>query len=210
MESTGRNSFAFLRDFYECAAMLPDKQRLGVYDGIIKYGLGDDTQPMLDRTDDAVVGAVLALIKPMLDNCPQKSTDNGIDVKNYAGNKSCSPKRAGNCGAQTGQQDFDEFWKAYPRKVGKGTAKKAWERLKPTAGLRSTMLAAIETQKQSTQWRRDNGQFIPNPSTWLNQSRWEDELPGDMGSGTYANFKQRSYDEAFLEQFINSDFGGAV
>ncbi len=36
---------------------------------------------------------------------------------------------------------------------------------------------AIEVQKQSEQWTKDNGRFIPNPATWLNQGRWEDELP---------------------------------
>ena len=39
------------------------------------------------------------------------------------------------------------------------------------------MLAAIEKQKQSAQWQDNGGQFIPHPSTWLNQRRWEDELP---------------------------------
>lgn len=38
------------------------------------------------------------------------------------------------------------------------------------------MLNAIETAKQSMQWNKDNGQYIPNPATWLNQKRWEDEI----------------------------------
>ena len=25
-------------------------------------------------------------------------------------------------------------------------------------------------------WQRDKGQYIPNPSTWLNQQRWLDDL----------------------------------
>lgn len=38
------------------------------------------------------------------------------------------------------------------------------------------MLNAIEIAKQSMQWNKDNGQYIPNPATWLNQKRWEDEI----------------------------------
>jgi hypothetical protein len=38
------------------------------------------------------------------------------------------------------------------------------------------MVKAIEVQKKSEQWQRDNGQYIPHPSTWLNQRRWEDEM----------------------------------
>ena len=35
---------------------------------------------------------------------------------------------------------------------------------------------AISAQKRSRQWTENNGQYIPNPATWLNQRRWEDEL----------------------------------
>jgi hypothetical protein len=72
---------------------------------------------------------------------------------------------------------FDTFWAAYPRKEGKGAAQKWWEKRKPSAELVDQMLAAIEGWKQSLQWQRDNGQYIPHPNTWLNQSRWEDEIP---------------------------------
>lgn len=75
-----------------------------------------------------------------------------------------------------GDARFSEFWKAYPRKVGKATAEKAWAKLKVTDELHSTILAALEKHKVSDQWTKDGGQFIPHPSTWLNQRRWEDEL----------------------------------
>ena len=60
-----------------------------------------------------------------------------------------------------------------------------------------TLVAAVEAQKASTQWTKDNGQFIPNPATWLNQGRWEDEVadttPADDpyrvgGFGEYLNW----------------------
>ena len=70
--------------------------------------------------------------------------------------------------------DFSAFWAAYPRKVGKAAAEKAF--LKVEAQLH-TLLDAVEAQKRSPQWTRDRGQFIPYPATWLNQRRWEDETP---------------------------------
>ena len=81
---------------------------------------------------------------------------------------------------------FSEFWSAYPKKVGKGAAEKAWQKIKPDADLHRRILAAIADAKESVQWQKDNGQYIPNPSTWLNQSRWEDELTKKGGgfSGT--------------------------
>lgn len=66
---------------------------------------------------------------------------------------------------------FARFWAAYPKRVAKRDALKAWARLGVTTGLLDEMLAAIERQRR-TQWA--NG-FVPNPATWLNGRRWEDE-----------------------------------
>lgn len=71
---------------------------------------------------------------------------------------------------------FDRFWQAYPRKTAKPQAAKAFARLRPDEPLLSRMLAALALQRQSAQWQRDDGQFIPHPSTWLNGRRWEDEV----------------------------------
>lgn len=72
-----------------------------------------------------------------------------------------------------GDKRFDRFWTAYPKKVGKGAAQKAFAKVKTPVDI---LIAAIETQKLSEQWQKSNGQFIPNPATWLNQGRWEDEV----------------------------------
>jgi hypothetical protein len=72
---------------------------------------------------------------------------------------------------------FAEFWAQYPKKVGKGAAEKAFDRIKPDKQTFDRMMSAISAQKQSRQWTENNGQYIPNPATWLNQRRWEDELP---------------------------------
>lgn len=73
--------------------------------------------------------------------------------------------------------DFDVFWKAYPKKRSKDAALRRWTAMKPDAGLLETMLVAIEQQKKSEQWLKDDGQFIPYPATWLNAGGWKDELP---------------------------------
>ncbi len=75
---------------------------------------------------------------------------------------------------------FDRFWQAYPRKTAKPQAAKAFARLRPDEPLLLRMLAALALQRQSAQWQRDEGQFIPHPSTWLNGRRWEDELAAEQ------------------------------
>lgn len=70
---------------------------------------------------------------------------------------------------------FASFWSVYPKKVGKGEAEKAWKRAKVNGHFEEVM-SALAKQKQSDQWARNNGQYIPNPATWINQRRWEDDL----------------------------------
>lgn len=70
---------------------------------------------------------------------------------------------------------FAAFWAAYPKKVGKQDALRAFARLKVSEDQLAAMLAAIEQQRASPQWAKDGGQYIPNPATWLRQGRWEDE-----------------------------------
>ena len=67
---------------------------------------------------------------------------------------------------------FDEFYARYPRKVGKGSARRAYDKaLKVTThdnimfGL-SQQLASMEAKEK---------QFIAHPATWLNGERWDDE-----------------------------------
>ena len=74
---------------------------------------------------------------------------------------------------------FDEFWQEYPKKIGKGYAFECFKKIKPTKELVDIMIEAIKKQKKSDMWKRDKGQYIPNPSTWLNQKRWEDDLDVD-------------------------------
>lgn len=77
------------------------------------------------------------------------------------------------------QELFDRFWNAYPRKVSKQTALRAFIKLNVDDVLLDKMLKAIEIQKKSDQWQEER--FIPHPSTWLNQERWNDEPPKTNG-----------------------------
>lgn len=71
---------------------------------------------------------------------------------------------------------FDAFWKSYPRKIGKGAARKSWDKIKPSESLLAKIIFAVEQQKKSADWQKENGKYIPHPTTWLNQERWDDEV----------------------------------
>jgi hypothetical protein len=105
----------------------------------------------------------------------------------------------GNAAAPVGAapEYFDEFWKAYPNKVGKDAARKAFDKRKVTRALLDEMLAAIARQRQSKQWADDGGKYIPHPSTWLNEGRWMDEgLSVGASVGASADPDSRSAIEA--------------
>lgn len=73
-------------------------------------------------------------------------------------------------------EDFEAFWKSYPRKVGKHLASKVWKGIKGDEFLFQKIMQAVSSQRRSTDWQRDNGVYIPHASTWLNQRRWDDEV----------------------------------
>ena len=67
---------------------------------------------------------------------------------------------------------FEAFWSRYPKKTAKPYCKEIWKRKRLSIEL---VLPALKMAIASRDWQKDGGQFIPNPSTWLNQGRWEDE-----------------------------------
>lgn len=70
---------------------------------------------------------------------------------------------------------FEEWYKEYPKKVGRGAAEKAWKALKLLKADVPEMLETLSWQKDQEQWK--DPRFIPNPSTYLNQKRWFDQKP---------------------------------
>lgn len=72
-------------------------------------------------------------------------------------------------------EKFLIFYKDYPNKKSKGYAEKAWLKLKPSKELFISVMEGLEKAKNSKEWNKDEGKYIPHPSTWLNAKGWEDE-----------------------------------
>lgn len=89
---------------------------------------------------------------------------------------------------------FDEFYTRYPRKVGKGAARKAFARALKIASLEEI----IEGLENSVHYWESEGtekQFIPHPATWLNGERWCDELEIDISYLSKKPFPNYTDDE---------------
>lgn len=75
---------------------------------------------------------------------------------------------------------FEVFWETYPRKVAKADAEKAWRKIDPDQPLFEQIMSGLRLAVDSAGWRKDNGQFVPHPATWLNGKRWTD-MPAPSG-----------------------------
>lgn len=70
------------------------------------------------------------------------------------------------------ERAFEEFWKVYPRKVGKDAAKKAF--VKAHAQANGDVVLGAQRYANDPNLPADKN-FIPHPATWLNAGRWDDE-----------------------------------
>lgn len=106
-----------------------------------------------------------------------------------------------------GSRNFQRFWDAYPRKVNKPGALRAFAKIDPDEALLEKMLSAIAKQKASAQWLEGNGQYIPHPATWLNGQRWEDEVQAAKPKKTVVaqDYEQRDYSDVQEELMSQLD-----
>jgi hypothetical protein len=79
------------------------------------------------------------------------------------------------------KSEFERFWEVYPRKIGKGAAQTAFEAAlnKPKAPTADRIIQSVIDHKATWNWKKENGQFIPHPSTYLHQERWKDDLTNE-------------------------------
>lgn len=99
----------------------------------------------------------------------EHTTENTTENNNICATETCAQA------PQTIDERFDKFWKAYPKRRDKKRAYKVFMKIKPDNELLQQMLDCIEREKKSLDWLKDNGQYIPYPSSWLNGERWNDE-----------------------------------
>lgn len=77
-------------------------------------------------------------------------------------------------------EQFEEFWNTYPRKIGKEAARKEWLRLKPDL---EKVKKSLGWQRSCKEWRNEDGRYIPYPSKYLSEQRWQDERKREPWEG---------------------------
>lgn len=98
---------------------------------------------------------------------------------------------------------FNRFWDKYPRKTDKTKAKAKWAKLKVTQALFDQIMRGLAAQCMSAGWLKDDGQFIPHPTTWLHNKRWEDEVrPANVHQlrSRHHGFEDRDYTQGLTDR----------
>lgn len=72
---------------------------------------------------------------------------------------------------------FEEFWNIYPKKIQKKTSEQKFKLHVKDELTFNAIMFDLSTRIKSKDWVKEDGQYVPNPTTYLNQRRWEDEKP---------------------------------
>lgn len=102
---------------------------------------------------------------------------------------------------------FEEFWELYPKKQAKQPALKSFTKLNPSEELFAIICNAVVQQSKTSAWTKENGQYIPMASTWLNCKRWEDEIKKDTKQNGIIDIIKHGGTAAWSEEEIKDIFG---
>ncbi len=95
---------------------------------------------------------------------------------------------------------FQEFWNFYPRKIAKEKAFLAWKRVNVSSDLSSKILSHVSSMRKDPRWLKDDGQFIPHPTTYLNQARWDEVIEKLQETRKVNVFSAEDYEERERER----------
>lgn len=125
-------------------------------------------------------------------------TETETDINNKKNNSPLPPSRGMLAQRkQIASEEFDLFWEAYPKKVNKGAAQKAWRSAIKKAGAED-IIAAVKRYG----WP-DDKQFIPHPASWLNGERWADEGAQPKGGAVLSEQEFEAFEKERQEWLRN-------
>src|SRR5262249_59956977 len=90
--------------------------------------------------------------------------------------KAPKKKRGDRRGAADGGEAFERFWAAYPRRVAKEAARKAFAKAVEHGATVETLIAGA--QRYAVERNGQDPKYTKHPATWINAGCWEDDAPG--------------------------------
>jgi hypothetical protein len=96
------------------------------------------------------------------------------------------------------EKNFDLFWQIYPKKKNKKKSKQMFLKLLKSKDFNFDFaISQLKKQISHIDWIKDNGQWVPLPTTWLFNEKWNDEIKEDFTSKpqTKTDDKQALFDK---------------
>jgi hypothetical protein len=113
-----------------------------------------------------VYGEYISENYPHVNNEACEYVDNTLERNNIVPN------------AEWSKKSFEQFWLAYPKKVGKKQTATQWRKINADNSLFKKIMLALETQKREKELARRDNTWTPefqDPVRWLRNERWEDQ-----------------------------------
>lgn len=108
------------------------------------------------------------------------NNDNNITmINNDNNNNNAHAREQTQNGLEVNEKEkgFERFWELYPSKRKKPVARIAWMNMRVHSEEQYALInAAVERYKKTNQWQEENGRYIPDPDTFLQDERWTDEI----------------------------------
>lgn len=120
------------------------------------------------------------------------------------------PKEKRHDDSQKQLEGFSEWWAAYPRKIGKRQAERAYKAALKAGASPEELLEALEAHKQHWRLANTETRYIKHPATWLNAGSWMDELTSDLPAANPEEERRRlSTNPKTGRTWTEDDFGYA-
>ena len=176
-----RNQFTFYRSFFEVVEQLPQDEQLGMLCAIVRFGLygvePEELSPIQQVAFTALRPNLLTgrnkaqkAVQRKLEREEKKKTKS--KTKSKTETKDDSPKELGD--------GFEIFWENFPLKIAKEKARQVWNQLTPSL---DEVLEGLARWKNSRQWDRENGRFIPRAWRFLEEKAYLEQPPEKVPMG---------------------------
>ena len=198
-----RKQFTFYRSYYKSLEKLSSRRRMEVLEAVIRYALDGEEPQKLDK----VQYMAFELIRPTLQASRRKALSGMLGkVGSNKGEKKKEKEEEKEVEKETeieketeteteiekeiekeiedeclSGEGFDIFWKAYPLKLGKETARKAWDAL--GAEKTAKVLSGLYRWNRCVQWQQENGRYIPRAARFLEEEYFSQDPPGYVPMG---------------------------
>ena len=202
-----RESIIIYRSFYDAIKELEPLHQAEIWKAVFEYGLNKNEVDI-----SGLPSIIFKLIKPQLDanirkyengtkgGRPKKQTETKVKPNNNLNETKAKPNVNDNENVNDNYNDntndnneFFNIWSLYGKIGNKTTAMAKYNRLtkKEKRAIEEHIPLHIKNHKDN-----DKTDFIPHFTTYLNQRRWEDELPY---KNTEVNITSNNYKKATLD-----------